>query len=459
MKNFIFVLTLALGLFAFGCLSNPSPTSPNVSVTPIKKCVETENGINYSGIEYSNYCVSTMILKSYSCEDGEIISSSETLCTGGSVCIDSKCVGSSSSQSNNSTTQELPMANTTSIPNSSISQNNDLCSDSDFGQNPTLFGIVRFNGTDFSDSCNANFDVNEYFCTNDTVGSRSISCGTGNPCKNGACTSSVLTCSDSNSNSQFSFGTANQYRSGIVSNNFTDFCIDSGKKLSFICQGGIVKNETISCPFGSYCKSGACIGNCVDSDGGLRYLTSGSAKSAIEEKFDFCSDQDTLVEYHCSENSITNSTYGCGGPCADGKCLQRSDVRCTENDFGVDLYYATQKVYSLSNTCNSKSSAKEYSCDGNYFTTDSDSCTNNQVCYQGQCQSIRELGCVDYHGSPVFENEIAVPDEDNDRKVYSDYCRNSSELVRYSCENGRYNSTLVTCPSNQVCQDGECVVN
>lgn len=455
MKKILTLLPLVLFLLFFGCLSTESKNVQNLSVTPIQKCLEIEKGINYSGVEYKDFCVSNSVLKTYSCE-GEILSSSEKLCPSGSVCIENVCVGNQNPSTENSTSVPNGSGSTTSEPSTPVASA--LCTDSDFGQNPTQFGTVSFNGSVFSDFCNANFDVQEYYCENDSAKSKSISCGTGNPCRSGACSSPVLTCSDTNTNSPLSVGSVNQYRGGVVSTTFNDVCVDSSKKTSFSCQGGIVKNETLNCPFGTYCSRGACIGNCVDSDGGLRYTTAGSAKSSVEEKFDFCSDQGTLVEYYCDANQIVNVTYGCGGPCGDGKCLQRQDVRCTDTDFGVDLYYATQKVYTLENTCNSKSSAKIYSCDGNYFTSESDSCTNKQTCYQGDCQSIRELGCVDYHGSPTFENSIVVPDEDNNRKVYSDYCRNSVEAVVYSCDGARLKSQSVSCNSNQTCVDGVCVV-
>lgn len=454
MKNIILALFLILSLGLFGCLSTESKNVQNLTITPIQKCLEIEKGINYSGVEYKDYCVSNSVLKSYSCE-GEILSSSETLCQTGSVCIENECVGNqnpqepATNQSQNSTVSNPPQTQ---------SNSSSLCSDSDFGQNPTQFGIVNFNRSEFSDYCNANFDVQEYYCENDSVKSKSISCGAGNPCRNGVCSSPVLTCSDTNANSPLSIGSANQYRGGVVAATFNDVCIDSSKKTSFSCQGGIVKNETLNCPFGTYCTNGACIGNCVDSDGGLRYTTSGSARSSIEEKADFCSDQSTLIEYYCDQNQIVNVTYGCGGPCGDGKCLQRQDVRCTEDDFGIDLYYGTEKVYSLENTCNSKSSAKKYVCENNYFSSESDSCNNKQTCYQGVCRAVRELGCVDYHGAPTFENLIVVPDEDNNREIYSDYCRNASEAVVYSCNSTRFDSQVIVCAANQMCSNGLCVV-
>lgn len=456
MKKLLTLLPIVLFLLFFGCLSTESKNVQNLSVTPIQKCLEIEKGINYSGVEYKDFCVSNSILKTYSCE-GEILSSSEKLCPTGSVCIENVCIGNqnppdsvspTNSTTSNATSPQAPL-------NSSASS---LCTDSDFGQNPTQFGVVGFNGSAFSDYCNANFDVQEYYCDNDSVKSKSISCGAGNPCRSGVCASPVLTCTDTNANSPLGIGSSNQYRGGVVSATFNDVCIDSSKKVSFSCQNGAVKNDTLNCPFGTYCSNGACIGNCVDSDGGLRYTVTGSAKSAVEEKFDYCSDQGTLVEYYCDQNQITNVTYGCGGPCGEGKCLQKQDVRCVEDEFGVDLYYGTEKVYSLENTCNSKSSAKKYVCEGNYFASDSDSCNNKQTCYQGSCQSIRELGCVDYHASPTFENLIAVPDEDNNRKIYSDYCRSSSEAVVYSCSGSGFNSTVVVCNSNQTCSNGACVV-
>jgi len=118
-----------------------------------------EVGIIRKGLDIqSDSCVDTYTLKEYFCEN-DAITSEDVVCPVGEVCFDGKC-GSSEPD----------------------------CTDSDGGLSFTA-GTVTKGSQTYSDFCDEQGNLNEYYCQGKAVKVGDFECPTGYVCSNGACVS------------------------------------------------------------------------------------------------------------------------------------------------------------------------------------------------------------------------------------------------------------------------------
>lgn len=130
-----------------------------------KPCADSDNGkevfifgtITKGKDSFDDVCLSEMKLREYYCDDGEV-EYEDITCPAGNECVNGKC-------------QDI------------------TCTDSDLGLNQYTKGTVKM-GTDvFVDSCYNPFSVLEYYCLNNAVETKTLSCGTTSECINGVCQS------------------------------------------------------------------------------------------------------------------------------------------------------------------------------------------------------------------------------------------------------------------------------
>lgn len=109
---------------------------------------------------------------------------------------------------------------------------------------------------------------------------------------------------------------------------------------------------------------------CADSDAGLEYYVKGvtnstSRDSVTATEVDYCEDNQSLVEWYCDGQRLTNTYYTCPNGCSDAACLSAaSTTTCTDSDGGVNFETKGSTEY-ISST--DRKSAEDY-CNGYELT-------------------------------------------------------------------------------------------
>ena len=189
-----------------------------------------------------------------------------------------------------------------------------FCNDSDEGIDILTEGVVTSDQGTFSDACQDNNKLIEYYCDGIDV-DRSIRRCTQGPCVDGACTiePEESLCVDSDGGSFYDiFGIATGF--------------DNKSKADYCNYFDIAEYKTINC---DVCVDGVCvqeevsaeIEGCVDSDGGVWYDVKGTTVDAYDGNgTDYCISSELIEEYYCDVYGLVNSkTYRCA--CADGVCV------------------------------------------------------------------------------------------------------------------------------------------
>ena len=137
-----------------------------------------------------------------------------------------------------------------------------VCSDSDGGKNPDVYGIVTFGAYKLKDVCSGTTSVKENYCKNNNTsyGYEAIKCSAGKTCSNGACISGNTT---TNSTIKCSINTncgnpiTNKYCSGsnACTNTTTPICNNPGTTSSYCSISGA--GGCGSCTYG--CSNGVCV--------------------------------------------------------------------------------------------------------------------------------------------------------------------------------------------------------
>jgi len=215
------------------------------------------------------------------------------------------------------------------------------CTDSDSGSNYFIKGTTEDKGISKTDECYFDSSLGktllmEYACYSNELTEHSIDCG-GNGCENGACIvpETDIKCLDSeNGMSYYIKGETTGYDPTVEGlGSATDQCSASepGVLIESYCgkvsenSNEILLQQRIKCPDG--CRNGACIGECTDSDGGIKPNIQGITIGVNDigdskTSTDFCSTENLLTEYYCNENGAILSTDNyCSNGCLEGQCL------------------------------------------------------------------------------------------------------------------------------------------
>ncbi len=208
---------------------------------------------------------------------------------------------------------------------------------------------------------------------------------------------------------------------------------------------------------------------CIDSDSLNKYVN-GSAKNSSDIRIDYCSNEQTVIEYYCSYGDILSQIYSCDSAseiCSDGKCITKEDYYCEDSDGGMSYeiygetnghdYFSSNAEYSKEDYCINDSNLMEYYCNSTgvviggisilKFKNSSEVCLSNSFCYSGAC-----LGCVDSDEKNYLVRGIVRTASEQK----TDECLNETSLKEYYCEGDAGKETNVTCGSGYICSDGRC---
>jgi hypothetical protein len=297
-----------------------------------------------------------------------------------------------------------------------------VCYDSDGGEIYSIKGTTTKDDRSSTDSCSGS-TLTEYYCSTDG-GFRTALATCDYGCENGACKPAVApTCTDPDGKDYFLKGLTT-YRSVP----YTDRC-DSrypNYVLEYYCNSlGEGKAEWGSCPNGCNgdgacnpvdtctpnwmcgpwsncsnssqtrtCVQGNCVnqvgtktenqscnatGVCSDPDNGINYFTKGTTVGAQGDTYpDVCSTTNELMEYYCSNNTVTFETKTC--VCENGACKQ--NVVCSGKTNGKNYFkegFITCHGGTFTDTCDSNGYLAEYYYQDNNIYSDFIKCANG--CY------------------------------------------------------------------------------
>ncbi len=297
-------------VFFAGC-TQPGGTNAPPNTTAV--CTDSDGGrdtfsmgsVSVGSIVRSDSCVDASTVKEYYCEEG-ILGVSDIPCGSGYVCTNGAC---------------------TPVP----------CSDSDGGEVAETKGTATSGATSQTDSCASETSVTEYYCSGGSILSKSISCGTGTHCSDGACV--AYTCTDSDGGQEP--GIAGN--TSIGDNRKTDTCSADGRRVNeYYCDSsGNIRNTSIACGTDETCRDGACMAaSCTDSDGGQDKMRAGNTTLGATTRSDSCYSNTSVLEYYCSASGISQATMDCGSGyyCNAGACAR---VSCfdTNKNLGIDDQY------------------------------------------------------------------------------------------------------------------------
>ena len=191
-------------------------------------------------------------------------------------------------------------------------------------------GSVRFNGTEYSDSCVEFKVVKDYYCKDNGLESINNECPPGYGCLQGACEKQEFVCTETD-------GGRDLYKKGntIVTKgiqtsfNKIDECDDLGTVIEHYCTlNGTAETESVYCGSGYKCVSGRCIeSDCTETDGGRDIYNGGSTTGVDDETFDDdCLDDHKLREYFCFGDDVDSDDIQCG----DGYICNENEDECVE---------------------------------------------------------------------------------------------------------------------------------
>ncbi|MDD5172490.1 MAG: hypothetical protein PHF60_05660 [Candidatus ainarchaeum sp.] len=447
------VLLLAFLILSYGCIQvQTSPTAPNETQTtqPPSSCSDSDGGDNPNtkgsvvvgtGV-YEDSCESGASVREYYCE-GATMKSDVEACAPGYTCSSGACILK---------------------PPSNVTHAIHLCTETDEGDDIWTAGTLIYEGANYSDACQGVYNILEYYCENDSMRQKSVGCGTGSKCQDGACVAPERTCSDSDLSDTLIIGTTTEYAGGIVVTTKMDYCLDNDTRNEYYCEGGRLANRSMDCPQDTYCASGACVSVCDDKDDGADYETASSVKDSTGTHSDYCVDYTVLMEYVCSGTGAVAQEYTCSGACADGRCYDSSELKCKEYSSGKEARLTADSVIVRSefDSCSDYQTVLDYSCVSNSIEFTDTSCDDDEICSDGECTAITGEGChdldVDAPEGPIHvASLVALTTNDSIKSVKYDSCINDITVSEFYCDGELAKIDYLTCPEEEKCVDAACI--
>ena len=178
-------------------------------------------------------------------------------------CVDSKTVEESLCDKNQISSLSIKCPEgTTCVSGQCVNDKEEVCIDSDGGQEPLLYGIVKMIDkgviTSFlEDTCVDTEAVEEGFCSKDKINHKPFRCPRDTHCVSGQCVNDKEeVCIDSDGgNESYIAGIVTYIERGSVKRQESDSCNNS-TLTEWICNGINPKGIEVTCKKG--CKSGVC---------------------------------------------------------------------------------------------------------------------------------------------------------------------------------------------------------
>jgi len=389
-----------------------------------------------NGTLFIDSCASgTSVVKFYC--SGSVAESATVSCPQGYSCMDGACVRN-------------PPANRTGPPAK--------CLETGLGKDFYTAGSVTYYGVVYNDTCQGSYDLNKYYCENDSLKQVAYHCPTGDRCEAGACVQMGRVCTDSDSANQSQVGITTLYGGGVVISTKEDYCVNSSTVMERDCANGSIVSVPLACPRGAYCYGASCVPLCQQMPplAGDRpwVLANGTAYG------NRCLSNGTLQEYSCQGNALVSGVKDCGNYCYEGKCLADSEVSCRRESYGVDMLKGSDVIANVVNLCLDFRTAKDFLCDNNRVASVYKACGDNELCQSGTCVQITGPGCYEMNGEDVHEKSgVAITAGSYIFTESENYCFNDRVLGQYTCNGTDRKFDYVTCPDDEKCSDGVCVYN
>lgn len=329
-----------------------------------------------------------------------------------------------------------------------------LCSDTDGGRFPGIYGVVRKGPENATDICISVDEVKEYHCEGNSIASENIACGSGEVCMNGACVEAA--CMDSD-------GGYNIYAKGTLragSATYSDYCSGTSSVYEYYCSGDSMARVVAACGDGHYCSDGACREyTCTDTDGGKDENEYGIVRKGGREEYDECHDSVTVTEYYCEGNDIRSSRMECGSgrACEDGECVR---VSCTDTDGGNRRAVAGTVTYgsgAYSDQCIDLFNLREYFCSGSRVANETILCTGyGELCYRNVCSPAE---CEDSDGglNKDVYGTATIRTENGYSSSESDSCVDERSVREKFCSDFKISTRTMDCGIEEVCSSGRCI--
>ncbi len=255
-------------------------------------CTENPGSITIGNMTLADSCLDADSIIRYVCVNGTEANITVP-CGNGSVCDGGKCIE-----------QNKPV-NVTPPPGCSGPSAPDM----------HAYGVVTYNGSNYSDVCVEYSVVKDYFCKDGKMASENNECDPGYGCTNGVCQKEVPICSSTVAeNDTTAQGKTTVVKGITLIYDQTDKCVDEGTLTKNYClPDGTATSEQVPCGNGFKCFEGKCVqSQCNDTDGGINIYEQGTATSGNSSYTDYCSDDYTMVEYYCYGDEVKNEYVSCG---------------------------------------------------------------------------------------------------------------------------------------------------
>jgi len=260
------------------------------------------------------------------------------------------------------------------------------------------------------------------------------------------------------------------YMSASSSNVFTNnsFCLN---EYSEVCSGtgNIASGNKLTSAAATSCawlanQSTRCDQNCSDSDGGHNYLIKGTITfwdgNSTVNNADYC-DGNNLIEYFCSNESLSAEYNYCSLGCSLGACVKAacsSNIDCNDNN------PRTIDTCANPGTTNSTCSNVSVVCFNNTECNDNnsqtvDTCVNAATA-QSYCTNVKPLIACSTAAQCGVNGYLSTPSCSGSyvKDMYRTYSCVSPGTTSSRCSFTDVLKTKQTCLSTQICSNGACVV-
>lgn len=443
-----FALVLLIGLIFFGCTGPAVPEGNGTVVqpeAPAARCSEGEGALDrmikgtvvFNEVNYADMCQDSASVREYYCS-GDELASKVVDCGQGYECSDGACVP-----------VHGPEENMTA----------DTCNETDGGKDYYRAGTTTLEEVDYTDVCQGNYDMIEYYCEGGEWKQETHHCKTGERCIDGACVPLDQTCSETDADDENMAGVTTLYGGGMVVETMRDSCLSYGTKREYYCDSAGIAGRDVGCEAGEYCHDGACIPPCKDMDSGKDADTASYAKDRERTYYDYCRDNETLYEYYCSGEDAMRIEMPCDAYCYEGRCIKQSQIDCRESGELVRLFYGGDIIREEEDYCEDYMTMMDYFCISEEIEYDHERCEEDEICDGHECIKITEAECydLDAEDDPAHVKSYAVKTTNTSvLDTREDECLNYNTVKEYTCVDGNFGVDFLECPGEELCRNGAC---